>query len=210
MDEGRASGPRRNAAVLALCVLAAIVLLGTIARLTDEPIETARTARLGETLAAVLPATPFDNDPASDVVTVADAALGDETSRSVYRARLGERDVGAVLGVVAPNGYSGPIELLVGVDASGRISAVRVVSHRETPGLGDRIERRRTDWIAQFDGRTLESGDPDAWRVVRRGANDDIGFDALSGATITSRAIVDAVHGALRWFEANRDAAFAR
>ena len=228
--EGGASA--RSALVLGACALAAIVLLGTVQRLAAERIAEGRAARLAASLAAVLPDAPFDNDPAHDRLLVDTPALGGEGARPVYRVRLGERPVGAVLSVLAPDGYSGPIELLVGVRADGRVTAARVTAHRETPGLGDRIERRRSDWVVQLDGARLadlgiapdksaptlfrddadiDSGsepdiDPERDRESHRG--NDRGVDALSGATITSRAVVGAVHRALGWFVANRDAVF--
>ncbi|MDW8479867.1 MAG: RnfABCDGE type electron transport complex subunit G [Xanthomonadales bacterium] len=98
------------------------------------------------------------------------------------------------LETVAPDGYSGPIALLVGVDREGRVLGVRVTAHRETPGLGDGIESRRGDWILQFAGRSLGEPAPERWRVRREGGD----FDALVGATVTSRAVIGAVERALR------------
>lgn len=218
IGEAARDTPARSALALALCVLAAIVLLESVQRSSAGRIEAARLERLAASLSAVLPDAPFDNEPARDRLLVEAAALG-EGVRPVYRVRLGGHPVGAVLSVLAPDGYSAPIELLVGVHADGGVTAVRVVRHRETPGLGDRIERRRSDWITRFEGRAIGGGSaasarPRAWRVTRRGtAAEDVGrvttFDALSGATITSRAVVQAVHRALVWFEANRDTVFA-
>ena len=208
------SGTRRSAATLALALLVAVAALGAVERLTAERREAARAARLAEALAAALPGASFGADPAPAPAAAA-AAPGAGAPRALWRGRRDGRVVGAVLDVIAPDGYGGPIELLVGVGTDGRIGAVRVVAHRETPGLGDRIERARSDWIARFDGRSLDADAPRAWRVVRAGARavaaDTSGtaeFDALSGATVTSRAVVDAVHGALRWVAAHRDEAF--
>lgn len=224
----RANASWRSGAVLALCVLAAVTLLGAIERLTAERIAAVRATRLAGALADVMPDIAFDNDPTRDHRPIRTRSAGGDVS--VYPLRLGERTVGAVLGVVTRDGYGGPIGLLVGIDANARVVGVRVTGHRETPGLGDRIERRRSDWILGFDGRTLDADDPGAWRVSRDaarrgaasdrldppgesgggdGADDGGGFDALTGATITSRAVVDAVRDALIWFEANRDTALA-
>jgi electron transport complex protein RnfG len=102
-----------------------------------------------------------------------------------------------VLTVIAPDGYSGNIKLLVGVYYDGRVAGVRAVSHKETPGLGDYIETGRSDWILGFNGRSLVSPSPGDWRVKPDGGV----FDAFTGATITPRAVVRAVYKSLLYFE---------
>lgn len=97
--------------------------------------------------------------------------------------------------VVTRQGYNGEIRLLIGIDQQQRISGVRVTQHQETPGLGDDIERRRSDWITQFNGLGLESWPPGGWAVSKDGGH----FDAFTGATITPRAVVNAVHRALQY-----------
>ena len=154
-DEAEREGEWRSALTLAAGVLIAVALLGTMRSLTSERAARAETARLTESLAAVLSGVPFDNAPATDRLLVRDESLGSPDPLSVYRARLGERPAAAVLSVVAPQGYGGAIEMLVGVRADGRVTAVRVVAHRETPGIGDRVERRRSDWITRFAGHSL-------------------------------------------------------
>ena len=194
-----AGGTRRVALTLASAVLLAVALLGGVRSLTAERAAEARAALLAERLGAVLHGVTFERVmPAVRVPSREGAPL------LVHRVRQGGRTVAAVLNVVAPDGYSGAIELLVGVRANGRLSGVRVLSHRETPGLGDRIERRRSDWITGFDGRSLERGE---WRLTRSGGEGT--FDALSGATITSRAVVEAVRHALVRFAAHRETVLA-
>ncbi len=107
---------------------------------------------------------------------------------------------------VAPDGYSGEIRLLVGVLADGSISGVRVLAHRETPGLGDPIEIERSDWITGFNGRSLGNPVLAQWDVARYGGD----FDAFTGATITPRAVVRAVKNTLIYFAQNRERIFAR
>jgi electron transport complex protein RnfG len=113
---------------------------------------------------------------------------------------LGETQA-VVLRFRAVNGYSGDIVLLAGINRDGSLRGVRVVSHRETPGLGDAIELEKSDWIRQFTGRSLTAPPIERWAVQRDGGD----FDQISGATITPRAIVAAVRDALLYFEANRD-----
>jgi electron transport complex protein RnfG len=154
---------------------------------------------------AILPAGELDNDPIEDRVEISDPVrLGAQVTQ-VYRARRGGEVIAVILDPVVGNGYSGPIRLLVSVLADGTLGGVRVLSHRETPGLGDRIEVARSDWILGFSGRSL--GDPPAedWEVRRDGGE----FDQFTGATITPRAVVRAVRGALEFVADQRAALFA-
>jgi electron transport complex protein RnfG len=195
----------RTALRLAAFTAGTAAVLAAVHLATREPIEIEQRRAERAALSALLPASGFDNDPVLDSVRiVAPEGLGDDRPRLVRRARLGGAPVAAVLSVVAVDGYAGPIELLVGVRADGTVVGVRVVSHRETPGLGDPIEKERSDWIDGFAGRAL--GDPPAerWRVRRDGGD----FDQFAGATITPRAVVGAVRRALTWFGENQERVF--
>ncbi len=162
-------------------------------------------ALLLRNLYALLPAERLDNDIASDTLELAASPLlGTEQTSLVYRARLGGEPVAAVFNSVAPNGYSGRIHLLVGVWVDGSIAGVRVVKHAETPGLGDGIEIRKSPWITGFDGRSLQNPAEDGWKVKRDGGV----FDQLTGATITPRAVIDAVRNTLLYYRANADMIF--
>lgn len=148
----------------------------------------------------------YDNNLLQDRIEVNAPALGVDAPVTVYRARMQGIPVAAVFRTVAPDGYNGPIRLLVGIDVNGVITGVRVLSHRETPGLGDAIDAGRSDWIHNFAGRSL--GDPPAprWKVERDGG----AFDQFTGATITPRAVVNAIRRTLVYFEAHRKDVFAR
>lgn len=102
-----------------------------------------------------------------------------------------------VLAATAPDGYNAAIHMLIGIDLDGTVTGVRVVSHRETPGLGDAIELRKSNWIEQFTGTSLTM--PSLWAVDK----DDGPFDSITGATVTPRAVVGAVHRTLRYYEAH-------
>ncbi len=107
---------------------------------------------------------------------------------------------------VAPHGYNAEIRLLIGISPSGTVTGVRAVSHRETPGLGDAIEVDKSDWIRQFDGTSLQMPPPAAWAVRK----DEGGqFDSITGATVTSRAVVNAVKNTLLYFDRHRDEIYA-
>ena len=158
-------------------------------------------------LHALLPADRFDNDIASDTLELAPSELlgTDETSLA-YRARRNGEPVAVILNSIAPNGYSGRIHLLVGIYVDGSVAGVRVVKHAETPGLGDAIERRKSDWITGFDRKSLSDPESRGWQVKRDGGE----FDQLTGATITPRAVVRAVHDSLLYYRQNADKLFAR
>ena len=154
-------------------------------------------------LSQVLPATLYDNDlVASQQSVPPDDLLGTRQSSALWVARRGSEFSGVVLEAVAPDGYSGDIALLIGIDASGNVTGVRVTAHRETPGLGDYIDRAKSAWIDQISGRSLTNPEPKHWKVVKDGG----AFDARAGATITPRAVVKAVKSALDYFARHRAA----
>jgi electron transport complex protein RnfG len=148
----------------------------------------------------LVPREQIDNDMLNDVIEVsAPDTLGVEKTR-VYLGRRNGEPVAAVLSPVSTPGYAGPIQLVVAVRYDGTLAGVRVLSHRETPGLGDKIEEERSDWILGFDGKSLLDPRPSEWKVKRDGGV----FDQFTGATVTPRTIVRAVKTALEYFDANR------
>ncbi|MCW9058972.1 MAG: electron transport complex subunit RsxG [Gammaproteobacteria bacterium] len=162
-------------------------------------------ASLLRNLHVLLPPDSHTNDLFRDVIEVQDPTLlGSRDPVQVYRARRNGEPVALVMTPEAPDGYSGAIRLLVGIDPEGTLIGVRVLSHRETPGLGDAIEAERSDWILDFDGRSLGNPPADQWRVRRDGGV----FDQFSGATVTPRAVVNAVRKSLIYFERHRDELF--
>lgn len=184
----------RPALMLALMALLAAALLAGLDRLTGERIEDQHRAHKLQTVAAMLEPGSHDNDLLNDTTTLPIAGLPQPAT--VYRARLNGIARAAVIELTTPKGYSGDIRLLVAVDTVGTVLGVRVIEHRETPGLGDLIEVERSQWIRQFDGRSLGNPDPARWTPDRRGG----GFDTLTGATISSAAVTDAVRRALEAF----------
>lgn len=143
----------------------------------------------------------YDNDLLSDTVSVDAPAVGGEDGRTmVHRARKDGQPVAVIMEVVAPDGYSGAIRMLVGIYTNGQVAGVRVVSHRETPGLGDDIDLARSNWVLEFEGKSLESPATEAWTVKRDGGE----FDQFTGATITPRAVVKAVRGALIFYRTHQ------
>ncbi len=195
-----------SSAILATFAIVGSTLLGVTESSTRAQIEANEQAFLIRSLNQVLPPRYFDNDLLNDRIQIHDPeALGTEADVTVYRARKQGQAVAALFTVVAPDGYSGDIRLLVGVHYNGSLAGVRAVNHRETPGLGDAVDVSRSDWILGFAGRGLGQPPLEQWRVKKDGGS----FDQFTGATITPRAVVKAVKKALLYFKANRDMLFA-
>ena len=196
-----------SGAFLWLFAVAGTTLVAVTEYSTSNAIAENERRLLLRNLHALLPAERFDNDIAKDTVELEPSSLlGTEETSLAYRARKNGAPVAVIFNSIAPNGYSGRIHLLVGVYVDGRVAGVRVVKHAETPGLGDAIERRKSDWITGFDGRSLDNPQSDGWQVRRDGGE----FDQLTGATITPRAVVRAVHDSLLYYRQNADMLFAR
>lgn len=197
--------PARRAARSAMVLaVAAILSVGLVAVVNDRArpqIEASRRAEQLRQLTAILGDAAYDNDPLTDTVFVRDPEyLGTDEPLAAHRVRRNGEPVAVLLNAVAPDGYSGAIRLLVAIDAQGTLIGVRVLEHRETPGLGDFVEERRTDWIRLFDGRSLDAPPPARWEVRKDGGD----FDQYTGATVTSRAVTHAVRDALAYFTRHR------
>ncbi|MFN3714105.1 MAG: electron transport complex subunit RsxG [Alcanivoracaceae bacterium] len=185
----------RNSLVLSLFAVSTAAILALTNAGTLERINCNRELALKGSLIEVMPAARFDNALLADMVVVEDPLLGRGT-HSVYRARSNGEPAGLVLQATTPDGYGGAIRLLVGVDTHGIITGVRVTPpHNETPGLGDSIDIRKSDWIAGFNNRSLSNPADAGWAVRKDGGI----FDAFTGATITPRAVVGAVHRTLQY-----------
>ena len=155
----------------------------------------------------IVPADAYNNDLLLDTLTIKpQELLGTDEDTLVYRARNNDENVAVVFSSIAPNGYNGPINLLVGVYADGRLAGVRVVKHRETPGLGDAVSVTHSNWILDFDNRSLTDPVAKQWKVKRDGGI----FDQFTGATITPRAVVEGVHNALIYFDNNQAQLFSK
>lgn len=203
-DESRRR-PLRAALTLAVAAAVAVGAVALVHDLARPRIEANERAQRVARLAAVLGSAAYDNDLLRDVAYVRDPELlGTDERLPVYRARLGGRPVAALIETVAPDGYAGAIRLLVAVGADGRLLGVRVLRHKETPGLGDGIDERKSSWILRFTGRSLEDPAPARWKVRKDGGD----FDQFTGATVTPRAVVGAVEDALLYFQAHRDEIF--
>lgn len=191
-------------AVLSLAGFAALVglVVGISWDSTRERIANNEAQRVLAELTAILPQALYDNEPHRDVIEM--ELPGDEP-RQIWRARRDGKPAAAVLSSLAPDGYSGQIRLLVAITIDGQVLGVRVTSHSETPGIGDAIEMRKTAWIDSFTGRSLADPERSRWRLRKDGGD----FDAISGATISSRAVVAATRRAVQYFDLHREDIFA-
>jgi Na+-translocating ferredoxin:NAD+ oxidoreductase subunit G len=190
------------AAIAAICA----ALVAATYRLTVERIAANEQAFLERSLTPALAGVAFDGSIGeSKVVIESPHALPGDDAAVIYRVYLAGAPAAALFAVTANGGYAGPIRILVGIDAGGRVTGVRILEHRETPGLGDGIDASRSDWVYQFDGRLL--GDPPAaaWQLQVDGGD----FDQLTGASVTSRAVVKAVRETLIYFVAHREEIFS-
>ncbi|MGC9385811.1 MAG: electron transport complex subunit RsxG [Hydrogenovibrio sp.] len=195
----------RSAVKLSLFTLAGVTLLLLAKQLTDEPIREAERANLLATINQLLPADQYTNDLLRDTLQVTNPKVfGTDTPVTIYRARRDGQPVGLVLTTVAPDGYSGDIHIMLAVYHDGRVAGVRVLKHKETPGLGDKVERRKSDWILSFNARQLTAENAQAWAVRKDGGQ----FDQFTGATITPRAVVKAIRKTLNYVRQKGDSLY--
>ena len=196
----------RNAIVLALFAAVTTAAVALLSWYTGDRVAANQRDAKIQALSAVMPADRYDNELLTDTARFTDIRLGDLKPHTVYRARRAGAPAGVVMDIFAPEGYGGSIRLLVGVDAAGTVTGVRMVPpHPETPGLGDKVDIKKSPWILSFDGKKLDAPAEERWGVKKDGGD----FDQFTGATITPRAVVKAVRDSLRWYRDNRDAVFA-
>jgi len=195
----------RSGVLLGLIAVLGTALLAGVNALTHERIVEQEKLRVLQQLNAVVSTDSYNNDLLEDRIAFSDEAFFRHPAPVVvYRARMDDKPVAVLMIVTAPDGYNGDIRLLTSIDSSGTVLGVRVVSHRETPGLGDPIEIERSDWVLGFTGKSLLNPRSKSWAVKRDGGE----FDQFTGATISPRAVVKAVHSTLLYFKANRESLF--
>lgn len=205
---GVSDSAQRNAVVLVVA-LAAALLLSAVHWLTRAPIAQERERAAEAELFAVVPAFAKAADVSLDYLPVppqfrtglggVDGVDGVDGVR-IYRIKRGTEILAVIVPVLSPSGYGGPIRLIAGIARDGVVTGVKVLEHHETPGLGDRITADKSDWIHRFVGKSLLDPVPSRWQVRRDGG----AFDQLTGATVSSRAVVRQVRRALDYFNDDR------
>jgi len=193
--------------ITALILIAALtgLTIYAIHRITAPRIADNLTAYATQTINQVLPDGIYDNQPQTDVyLATSKKLLGSSTPMPAYRARLDSKTVAVVLTTEAPDGYVGPIRLLIAIDRDGNIIGLRTLQHQETPGLGDKIDADKTNWLQQFIGASPNEEAADLALSMDGGR-----IDHVSGATITSRSVTKAVRNTLLYYAENQPALLA-
>lgn len=194
----------KNSKTLAIFAIACTAIVSLVHELTEERIYIQQQKQLLTTLNDVISAQRYDNELTLDCVKITDDLLGKGIMQTAYLARSHNAPVATAITTTALDGYNGKISLLVAINIDGSISGVRTLKHQETPGLGDKIEIRKTDWITRFSGKRLLSDTDSRWAVAKDGGM----FDQFTGATITPRAIVKAVKKTVLYFNKHQEMLF--
>ncbi|MCW9028827.1 MAG: electron transport complex subunit RsxG [Kangiella sp.] len=195
----------KNGIILAIFAAVCVGLIAITYYVTRDTIAGEMEAALARTLNQLVEQNEYNNDVYHDCTLIEDAtALGSNKPLKAYRMRQDGEPVAVVMESIAPNGYSGKIAMVVGIYADGTIAGVRVTDHKETPGLGDKVDVKKSDWILKFAGRSLRNPEPEEWAVSKDGGQ----FDAFTGATITPRAVIQQVATTLEFFEDNKQQLF--
>jgi electron transport complex protein RnfG len=183
-------------AILTTTIIAG-TYLGTRERIAEEQRKAAERALL-----EIVPAGRHNNSMLDDTIAVdaSAAGLGLAGEEQVFVARLDDEIVAVIVPAIAPDGYSGEIKLIIGINRDGTVAGVRALTHRETPGLGDKVDLKKSDWVLGFNGKSLQNPQPDRWGVKR----DKGDFDQFTGATITPRAVTAAVKRTLEYYDQHR------
>ena len=174
--------------------------------LTKTPIEESDARAKRMFLNQVVPSNLYDNNLVKDTISVEpNPLIGNKKNIDIYRAKKNNQVIAVIIETIAPDGYSGEIKTLVGVDQKDKILGVRVITHKETPGLGDYIEVDKSHWIKNFNLKSLDEMGEKEWAVKKDGGD----FDYVSGATITSRAVVKSTYKCLLYSKENKKRLFA-
>lgn len=209
MSESVIKHTSMTAATMVAFALVGTAMLAYIFNITREPIEKSEAEARQILFKQILPDPQYygssntagGNSLLNNVIEIApNELLGNHTPSKAYIARQNEQFAAVILEAIAHDGYSGDIKLLIAIRADGSISGVRVLTHKETPGLGDYIDIAHDNWIKLFDNESVNKTPVEQWKVKKDGGK----FDYMTGATITPRAVVKAVAKALQYFEQNR------
>ena len=195
---------QKNSQILAIFAIVCTAIVGLVNELTKDRIKAQAQLQLLNTLHSIIEPSRYNNDITQDCVSFSSPELGGskngKTMQTAYIARNNADPIAFAMTSTAPDGYNGNIELIIAINMNDSISGVRVLKHQETPGLGDKVELRKSDWITSFNGKELLSENDSRWAVAKDGGM----FDQFTGATITPRAIVKAVRKTMLYFKNNK------
>ncbi|WP_186170517.1 electron transport complex subunit RsxG [Vibrio chagasii] len=197
---------KKNGLVLAIFACTSTGLVAVTHYLTKDQIKQQEQAQLLSVLNQVIPHDLHDNELFSSCTLVQAEELGTEQAMPAYIAKINGEPSAIAIEAIAPDGYNGAIKVIVGMKIDGTILGTRVLSHQETPGLGDKIDLRVSDWILSFAGKQVTDSNLDRWKVRKDGGD----FDQFTGATITPRAVVKSVKQAVQYVNQNNQALLAQ
>ena len=193
-----------NGRVLGLFALITSLLLAGTHLATKDKIADSQRRAAQKALLEIIPEERHDNDILTDTLSIPQhywSTLGLEKGGELHLARKNGKVIALIVPTVAPDGYSGAIEMIVGINLDGKIAGVRILNHNETPGLGDKVELKKSPWVLSFDGRSIGSPPAERWKVKK----DKGDFDQFTGATITPRAIVAQVARTLLYLSEDKN-----
>jgi len=191
----------QNSLLLGLFALVTAGLLAGTFEGTKERVAAAERAAAQKALLQIVPLERHNNDLLLDTIPIPEKywdSLGLDRGGEINIAREDRRAVAVIIPSIAPDGYSGKINLIIGINRDGSLAGVRVLSHNETPGLGDKVDLKKSQWILDFNGKSLQNPTENLWAVKKDGGE----FDQFTGATITPRAVVQQVRRTLEFFRA--------
>jgi len=196
----------KNGFLLALFALICTGLVAAVNQQTVDKIKQQEQQELMRVLHQLIPDEMHDNELTAQCTLLLDKdALGTDSPMPAYIATRAGKPVAIAIEAIAPDGYNGNIKLIVGISTKGEVLGVRTLAHQETPGLGDKIDLRKSNWVSQFVGKVLGSADDKQWLVKKDGGD----FDQFTGATITPRAYIKAVKNAVWYFNNNQAQIFS-
>lgn len=196
---------QKNSLILALFAIACTAIVGLVNELTKDRIVAQAQLQLLDTLHSIIEPSRYNNNITQDCVDLSSPLLsfpgGNKTNQTAYIARKNTTPVAVAITSAAPDGYNGNIDFIVAINMDNSVSGVRVLKHQETPGLGDKVEIRKSDWVTKFNGKSILKDNDSRWAVTKDGGI----FDQFTGATITPRAIVKAIKKTLVFFQENKN-----
>ncbi|MGB0495381.1 MAG: electron transport complex subunit RsxG [Kangiellaceae bacterium] len=196
---------KKNAVILAVFAMASTATVALVYQFTKDKIAQEVERVMNQQLNTLVDANQYNNQPNLDCILIADHKEDSpHTINKIFRMRKNQQPIAAIFSVTATNGYSGNIDMMVAFSTNQMLLGIAVLNHSETPGLGDKIESHKSEWSRQFDNISLSNKNDKSWRVKKDGGD----FDALTGATITPRAVIGSIHESVKYFLNNQSNIF--
>lgn len=198
---------QKNAQFLTVFAIVCTTVISLVHLVTKDKIAQQEQQQLLSILSTIIEPSRHNNNIFQDCILInTDSNNVDNEKLPTYLAKQDQQPIAAAITTIAPDGYNGNIKLLVAVNFDGSVSGVRTLTHKETPGLGDKIELRKSDWITSFTNKKIinKNDNDNRWHVQKDGGM----FDQFTGATITPRAVVKAVKNTVQYFNNNKQNLF--